>query len=331
MKEMLSIVIPTYNRTLLLQRAIDSAVTAFNHQDFEIIVVPNGANKNWQEVQGHYAQDLRIRWLPISKGHACAARNHGLENSRGEYVRFLDDDDYLFQEAATQLEEIASQGADISTAPLATVDSHDKLISTQMLPATIDFQSAALLSIAINNMTAGCIFRREAIARNRWREDVVLYDDYLWILGIAQSREHSWVRSDTPVGAYVEHDGSRLSRTKRSARNSMPLVAAIMELHHHLVAQGRITAERSHAAAAALLTHAHSAFPASPLFLDSTIRKAKAIAPDAMPLHPIFERNPWLAKHLLPIEWAALAPRYVTRGYRRASWFMGRMLERLNT
>ena len=50
-----------------------------------------------------------------------------------------------------------------------------------------------------------------------------------------------------------------------------------------------------------------------------------------MPLQPIFQRHPWLARLLLPIEWAALAPRYVTRSYRRASWFMGRMLERLNT
>ena len=33
----------------------------------------------------------------------------------------------------------------------------------------------------------------------------------------------------------------------------------------------------------------------------------------------------------LPVEWAALAPRYVTRGYRRASWFAGRILDRLNT
>lgn len=331
MKKMLSIVIPTYNRTSSLQRAIDSTVTTFNHQNFEILVVPNGTNKNWQEVQRHYAQEPRIRWLPISRSHACAARNHGLDNCRGEFVRFLDDDDYLFPEAANQLEEMAALGADISTSPLTTVDLHGKFIRTQMPPATTDFQVAALLSITINNMTAGCIFRRTAIDGQRWHEDVVLYDDYLWILGLAQRREYSWVRNDKPVGAYVEHDGSRLSRTKRSAQNSKPLVAAIIELHRHLASNDRSTAERSHAAATALLTHAHSAFPASPLLLDSTIRTAKAIDPGAIPLQPIFERHPWLARHLLPIEWAALAPRYVTRGYRRASWFVGRMLDRMNS
>ena len=314
----------------MLQRAINSVLTAFNEQSLEIIVVPNGPDQNWHEVQRQYAQDERIRWLPISKSHACAARNHGLENSRGEFVRFLDDDDYLLPEAATQLEEMAALEADISTAPLVTVDNEGKFINTQMPPDTMDFQVAAFLSIAINNMTAGCIFRRTAIDGHRWREDVVLYDDYLWILGLAKTREYSWVRSHTPVGAYVEHDGSRLSRTRRSARNSKPLVAAVIELQRHLFANDRNTLERSHAAATALLTLAHSAFPASPFFLDSTIRKAKGISFTATPLQPIFKKHPWLSEHLLTAEWAMLPPRYLTRGYRRIMWSVGRLLSRWN-
>lgn len=330
MAPLLSIVIPTHRRPRLVARAIASAIDIYKHVDLEILVIPNGQDQTWQDVANHHAQDSRIQWLYLPTGNACAARNHGLAKAQGTYLRFLDDDDYLLPAAAEQLALIEYKGLDVCSAPLEKTSPDEVQKFSIELPATADFVTAAIHSATIS-LTQGSIFRTERIRRIRWREDVDLYDDYLWMLDVVIAGDMAWEQTSTPVCAYVQHDGVRLSRIRRSNRNSSVLVDALLQIHHGLQAQGRLTPRRSEAVAAALLTHAHSAFPSSPAYLGQAIRKAKAIAPAAMPLQPIFERHQWLARHLLPIEWAALAPRYVTRGYRRASWFMGRMLDRLNT
>src|SRR5690606_32122008 len=121
------------------------------------------------------------------------------------------------------------------------------------------------------------------------------------------------------------------SRVMRSSRNSRPLLAAILEMHHRLHAERRSTAGRDRAAASALLTHAHSAFPSSPLLLSRAILDAKRIDAIAMPLQPLFRKFPWIARHLLAAEWTALPFRLLTRAYRRLSWSAGALRSRFRS
>ncbi|HET8898956.1 MAG TPA: glycosyltransferase [Rhodanobacteraceae bacterium] len=316
----LSVIIPTCSRPHLLERAIHSALNAAADNEVEVVVVPNGADTAWRTIAERCRSDARIHWYPMPVAHASAARNAGLAHARGTYVRFLDDDDYLFPAAAGQIDLIESSHADVCSAPLQVISANGRAGTTYALPTAADFTTSALLSIAISGLTQGSVFRRTAVADTRWREDVALYDDYLWLLDLAGDKELRWRQSRPPVGAYVQHDGSRLSRLRRSASNSRPLVAAIVALHAQLRASERLTAERQDAISAALLTHAHSAFPADPGFLGTAIRIAHAIAPDALPLQAIFVEHPWLARNLLATEWALLAPRLLSRGWRRALW-----------
>lgn len=318
MSPTLSVVIPTYNRPNMLDRAIQSALGACADGDVEVIVVPNGPHDTWKSTKEIHLSNPKVKWLPIEMAHACAARNHGLSNANGKFIRFLDDDDYLLPAAARQLEQMEASGADISTAPLMTLDPDKAPIPVlQPLPRTNDFVCAALLSMAINNMTEGCIFLKSVIADLAWREDVVLHDDYLWILAIAKKAEINWVRHEEPVCIYIQHHGHRLSSAKRSIENSKLLVDSILGVHQTCLDQSRSTPDRAHAVATALLTHAHSAFPVSPLYQSSVIMRARSLARNAAPAHPLFVRHPWLARQMLSLQWMILPMRYLSRGLRR--------------
>ncbi|RJP75611.1 MAG: glycosyltransferase family 2 protein [Desulfobacteraceae bacterium] len=89
---LVSVVIPTHNRSELLKRAVQSVLSQ-TWQDFEIIVVSDGSIDNTQETVASF-QDDRIRFLhhPVSKG-ASAARNTGMKAAKSQYIAFLDDDD----------------------------------------------------------------------------------------------------------------------------------------------------------------------------------------------------------------------------------------------
>jgi len=90
-----SVVIPTYNRVGIITKAIDSVLRQ-TYQDFEIIVVDDGSTDTTREVLTDY--DPRIRYTFKENGGIASARNYGIPAARGEYVAFLDSDDFWREE-----------------------------------------------------------------------------------------------------------------------------------------------------------------------------------------------------------------------------------------
>ncbi len=88
-----SIIIATYNRAHKIRRSIDSLLNQ-TFQDFEIIVVNDGSTDNTLDVLEDYKDRIRLFDLPKNKG-VCGAKNVGLDNIKGEWFGFLDDDDEL--------------------------------------------------------------------------------------------------------------------------------------------------------------------------------------------------------------------------------------------
>lgn len=85
-----SVIIPTYNSARFLPDAIDS-VLAQTFRGFEILVVDDGSTDNTEAVMQRYGSATRYIRQPNSG--VAVARNHGIDESRGRYVAFLDADD----------------------------------------------------------------------------------------------------------------------------------------------------------------------------------------------------------------------------------------------
>lgn len=90
--DLVSVVIPVYNRTQEVKRAIQSVLNQ-NHQNFEILVVDDGSVEDIKSVCNNF-DDERIRFFRNeTHTNANRARNIGILNSRGEYIAMLDSDD----------------------------------------------------------------------------------------------------------------------------------------------------------------------------------------------------------------------------------------------
>lgn len=90
---LVSIVTPTYNRSRFLLEAIDS-VLAQTYQNFELLIVDDGSVDDTRLVLEQYLQDPRIRYIYQENSGQATARNNGLRHATGEFVCFLDSDDY---------------------------------------------------------------------------------------------------------------------------------------------------------------------------------------------------------------------------------------------
>ena len=96
---MISIIIPNYNGAKFLREAIDSALDQ-QGVELEVIVVDDGSTDDSRAILESYGD--RIRPIFQHNQGASAARNAGLAIARGEYVKFLDGDDYLLPNALHQ-------------------------------------------------------------------------------------------------------------------------------------------------------------------------------------------------------------------------------------
>lgn len=104
---MISIVIPVYNVEKYLAECVDS-VLAQTYTDWEAILVDDGATDSSGRMCDEYAKkDSRIRVIHRENGGLSAARNTGLNAARGEYVYFLDSDDYILPRTLEELQNTA--------------------------------------------------------------------------------------------------------------------------------------------------------------------------------------------------------------------------------
>lgn len=109
---LVSIVIPCFNPGISLLRAIES----LGHQSYnniEIILVDDGSSNplTFENMSIHFPQTLRIIRHQINKGLPCA-RNTGFSNAKGDYVVFLDADDWFSEDAIEHMVQAIPTGND---------------------------------------------------------------------------------------------------------------------------------------------------------------------------------------------------------------------------
>lgn len=96
-KDMISVIIPTYNRAKTLKRAIDSVLNQ-TYSNIEVIIVDDCSTDKTSEVISNY-DNKKIKYYKLEKNlGACAARNKGIQIASGKYIAFQDSDDEWFKE-----------------------------------------------------------------------------------------------------------------------------------------------------------------------------------------------------------------------------------------
>ncbi|MFC1646367.1 glycosyltransferase family 2 protein [Candidatus Omnitrophota bacterium] len=105
--EDISVIVPTFNRALVLKKAIDSIICQ-THQDFELIVVDDGSTEETKELISKYKQKINpstmlrvdaersrnIKYIYQKNKGPSSARNRGIRESRAKFIAFLDSDDW---------------------------------------------------------------------------------------------------------------------------------------------------------------------------------------------------------------------------------------------
>lgn len=125
---MISIIIPVYNVENYLPKCIDSLLNQ-SYKDLEIILINDGSADNSGKICDEYANiDSRVKVVHQANSGVSVARNVGMREAKGEWITFIDSDDYVNNNFSTLCENLKNLDSDLIISPLNKINNENETI-----------------------------------------------------------------------------------------------------------------------------------------------------------------------------------------------------------
>ena len=197
----ISVIITCFNHGRFLSKAIDSLLSQ-TFRAVEIIVVDDGSTDNTKEVVGSYPS---VRYVFQSNAGVSAARNAGIDHSCGDYILFLDADDWLLENglfANYQLLSNNQEAAFVSGAYKVLKETTGEII--EVTTEVMENHFLRLLEFNYISMIATVLFRRKVLDEFRFDTSLKACEDYDLYLRIA--RKYPVLHHTEFIALYYFHE-----------------------------------------------------------------------------------------------------------------------------
>lgn len=187
---MISIIIPIYNAEKKLNRCVDSILTQ-TYSDIELLLVDDGSTDGSAEICLNYVKnDNRVRYIYKSNGGAASARNVGINEAKGEYIQFVDSDDYISSNMTEMLyKSMEYYCTDLSICGLISYTRTSRntimyentkgLSLNDFIPYVYKYYNLGILHSCCNKLYKKSLIRSEMNPLYRWGEDYIFNLEYL--------------------------------------------------------------------------------------------------------------------------------------------------------
>lgn len=185
MEKKISVIVPVYNVEQYLERCVNSIINQ-TYENLEIILVDDGSTDRSGEMCDSFAEkDERIKVVHKENGGASAARNRGLDICLGEYVTFVDSDDWLDIHMYKDLMELmVNMDADIVECNWEVIYDEMKDIKQPVTEVTVLRQVEAEKALFDGSGRATIlpwnkIYKKNLFKNNRFPEGMMCEDQWL--------------------------------------------------------------------------------------------------------------------------------------------------------
>lgn len=178
-----SIIVPVYNTAEYLVKCIDSIINQ-KYSNLELILVDDGSTDQSPAICDEYAKkDNRIKVIHKQNGGVSSARNLGLSIASGDYITFVDSDDYIFDSFSDFCERLDNQDLIISYDEnmLKNATKKIKSIEHEGCNGIITFlmKNSATLE---TNMVSNKFFSKHVVQNLRFNEKVTIIEDLDFVI-----------------------------------------------------------------------------------------------------------------------------------------------------
>ena len=192
---MISVVVPVYNVEKYIVKCLESIANQ-DYKDFELLIINDGSTDESAKLAKNFLSTLDIDWQIIEKenGGLASARNKGIEESKGDYVVFIDSDDTVSSDFLRLLQSEIENNIDFSFCNFAFTKSQTPPIDDNNDKTVFD--RATLLEVflkrTIKFVVPSMMFRKEFILNNNlfFDENIRFSEDqpYIWKAILSSSK-----------------------------------------------------------------------------------------------------------------------------------------------
>lgn len=243
---LISIIVPVYNTAAYLPACIRS-ITEQTYRNIEILLIDDGSTDRSGEICDEYAgNDHRITVIHKHNAGVSAARNDGLDASHGDYIGFVDSDDYIDRQMYEQMmDEIRKKDADICVCNMYAVNATDggkKPVITSEPDHSIQYE----IHRQVGGYLCNKLYRADIIGSRRIDPTIRVKEDILFNVKILEDRKIRYAYIDTPLYYYIQRNTSALHRLNADDATAMldvnrQLIQAIDRFDHDLAYDKRVT------------------------------------------------------------------------------------------
>lgn len=183
----ISIIVPVYNAAVYLDRCIES-IERQTFQDWELILIDDGSTDQSISIcEIHAQRDKRIRVIHTENTGVSAARNRGIDEAEGEYLTFVDADDWVRKDILDVLfafmgEETDVTGCEFTECSEWTNVIHEEPTYTQIFTGE-EWTKEVLKG---NTRCWSKLYRKKYIGTTRFKEGLSIGEDMLFLLELSQ-------------------------------------------------------------------------------------------------------------------------------------------------
>ncbi|MCI3937290.1 glycosyltransferase [Chryseobacterium aahli] len=175
---LISIIVPVYNVENYLAKCLDSLMNQ-TYQNIEILVVNDGSKDSSERIIQDYAQRFpeKIKAFNKENGGLSDARNFGLDHVAGDYVGFVDSDDYVTETMFEEMLNLAlKHQAEIVICNIQKVDEHgnvtQKLTQIPNMPEKIDLESHFSVFSDLSYFACNKLFKKDLFKDKRFKKGI---------------------------------------------------------------------------------------------------------------------------------------------------------------
>ncbi|MDV7696326.1 glycosyltransferase [Chryseobacterium soli] len=178
----ISIIVPVYNVENYLAKCLDSLVGQ-SHQHIEIVVVNDGSKDQSEQIIQQYAQKYPEKIKAFSKinGGLSDARNFGLDRATGDYIGFVDSDDYVTETMFEEMLQLAEKHqAKMVICNIQKVDQNGKITQklTQIpnMSEKIDLEKNFSVFSDVSYFACNKLFKKDLFEHRRFKKGIHFED-----------------------------------------------------------------------------------------------------------------------------------------------------------
>ena len=247
MSNKFSVIVPVYNTEKYLRKCLDSLVSQ-TLNEIEIIVVNDGSPDNSQDIIDEYAKNYpeKVRAYIKENGGLSDARNYGIERANGEYLMFVDSDDYISTELLEILNsKLCEKAVDVIRFNAQVVLANKEKGETLFFPQTSAISGIEAIDKLIDNKqyfepAPFYAYRREywqknnfCFSKGRYHEDFGLIPEVIIKAQSFSSVEH--------IGYFYFQSDSSIMRTVNIQKDNKRAYDGLSHFDHlYSVSEGNI-------------------------------------------------------------------------------------------